>query len=140
MNVNIILDSDYICNKLNEGKEEKINALFTFMKNMSNIIIIQDNDQNIVRNIIKNEKIKEQEIKQTEIFLSALIQGTNKYDFVTNIKYENNFIEFVKNLKEKNYPIQIIISDKKIDEKTKSYLIENTEEIIKIISLSLSKT
>ena len=89
MNVNIILDSDYICNKLNEGKEEKINALFTFMKNMSNIIIIQDNDQNIVRNIIKNEKIKEQEIKQTEIFLSALIQGTNKYDFVTNIKYEN---------------------------------------------------
>ena len=28
MNVNIILDSDYICNKLNEGKEEKINALF----------------------------------------------------------------------------------------------------------------
>ena len=54
MNVNIILDSDYICNKLNEGKEEKINALFTFMKNMSNIIIIQDNDQNIVRNIIKN--------------------------------------------------------------------------------------
>ena len=133
MNVNIILDSDYICNKLNEGKEEKINALFTFMKNMSNIIIIQDNDQNIVRNIIKNEKIKEQEIKQTEIFLSALIQGTNKYDFVTNIKYENNFIEFVKNLKEKNYPIQIIISDKKIDEKTKSYLIENTEEIIKII-------
>ena len=46
------------------------------MKNMSNIIIIQDNDQNIVRNIIKNEKIKKQEIKQTEIFLS--INSRNK--------------------------------------------------------------
>ena len=93
MNVNIILDSDYICNKLNEGKEEKINALFTFMKNMSNIIIIQDNDQNIVRNIIKNEKIKEQEIKQTEIdntkkFKALLSLNTKKFSILNNLSIE----------------------------------------------------
>ena len=68
MNVNIILDSDYICNKLNEGKEEKINALFNFMKNMSNIIIILDNDQNIVRNIIKMKKLNKK-LNKLKFFL-----------------------------------------------------------------------
>ena len=32
MNVNIVLDSDYICSKLSEGKEEAIDVLFTYFK------------------------------------------------------------------------------------------------------------
>ena len=39
MNVNIVLDSDYICSKLSEGKEDAIDVLFTYFKQKSNIII-----------------------------------------------------------------------------------------------------
>ena len=47
MNVNIILDSEYICNKLTEGEEKTINNLFTYFKNKSNIIILQDNNKDL---------------------------------------------------------------------------------------------
>ena len=133
MNVNIILDSDYICNKLSEGKEDLINSLFVFMKTMSNIIIIQDSERNIIRKIINHEKIQDQEIKFTEIFLNALIQGTNQYDFISQEKYEGNFLDFVKKIQDKDYPLQMIITDKKINGDIKSYPIENLDEITKMI-------
>ena len=52
MNVNIILDSDYICSKLSEGKEISIDYLFTYLKNKSNIILILDSEQNLLKNIL----------------------------------------------------------------------------------------
>ena len=91
MNVNIVLDSDYICSKLSEGKEEAIDVLFTYFKQKSNIIIIQDNEKSILRNIIKHQKLKEQNIKNTEIFLTSLMNGTNK-EFAVSEKYENDFL------------------------------------------------
>ena len=133
MNVNIVLDSEYICNKLSEGKEDQINFLFTFIKNSSNIILLQDNEKNILKNIIKHKKIGEQNIKNVEIFLTALINGTNKYEFFIEEKYENDFQNFIKIIKDKNYPLQMIISDKKIDETIKTYTIEDIDEIIENI-------
>ena len=133
MNVNIVLDSEYICNKLSEGKEDQINFLFTFIKNSSNIILLQDNEKNILKNIIKHKKIGEQNIKNVEIFLTALINGTNKYEFFIEEKYENDFQNFIKNIKDKNYPLQMIISDKKIDENIKTYKIEDIDGIIENI-------
>ena len=133
MNVNIVLDSDYICNKLSEGKEDQINFLFTFIKNSSNIILLQDNEKNILKNIIKHKKIGEQNIKNVEIFLTALINGTNKYEFFIEEKYENDFQNFIKIIKDKNYPLQMIISDKKIDENIKTYKIEDIDGIIENI-------
>ena len=133
MNVNIVLDSEYICNKLSEGKEDQINFLFTFIKNSSNIILLQDNEKNILKNIIKHKKIGEQNIKNVEIFLTALINGTNKYEFFIEEKYENDFQNFIKIIKDKNYPLQMIISDKKIDENIKTYKIEDIDGIIENI-------
>ena len=133
MNVNIILDSDYICSKLTEGEEKTINNLFTYFKNKSNIIIILDNNKNLLKKIVKHDKISDQNIKNTEIFLTSLINGTNKIDFKTNEKYEDNFIHFIKNLITKEYPIQIVISDKKIDNEVKTFQLEELDKIFKII-------
>ena len=125
MNVNIVLDSDYICNKLNDGEEDIINNLFTYFKNKSNIIIIQDNNKTLLKKIAKHEKISDQNIKNTEIFLTSLINGTNKLDYTVKEKYDNNFINFIKSLQIKDYPIQIIISDKKIDGSVQTFLLDD---------------
>ena len=101
--------------KLSEGKEISIDYLFTYLKNKSNIILILDSEQNLLKNIIRHEKINSQDIKNTEIFLTSLVNSANKYNFSVKEKYEDDFIKFVKNIEEKNYPLQIIISDKKID-------------------------
>jgi len=138
MNVNIVLDSDYICSKLSEGKEEAIDVLFTYFKQKSNIIIIQDNEKIILRNIIKHQKLKEQNIKNTEIFLTSLINGTNK-DFAVSEKYENDFLKFVQILKDREYPVQIVISDKKIDPSIETFLIEDVDKIFEIIEKSSQK-
>lgn len=133
MNVNIILDSEYICNKLTEGEEKTINNLFTYFKNKSNIIILQDNNKDLLKKIVKHEKVSNQNIKNTEIFLTSLINGTNKIDYRTKEKYENNFIQFIGNLITKKYPVQIIISDKKIDDNIKTFQIEELDKIFQII-------
>ena len=138
MNVNIVLDSDYICSKLSEGKEEAIDVLFTYFKQKSNIIIIQDNEKSILRNIIKHQKLKEQNIKNTEIFLTSLMNGTNK-DFAVSEKYENDFLKFVQILKDREYPVQIVISDKKIDTSIETFLIEDVDKIFEIIEKSSQK-
>jgi len=133
MNVNIVLDSDYICSVLSEGKESSLNYLFTYFKNKSNIIIIQDKEKALLNKIIKHERIYEQSIKNTEIFLSSLINGTNRLDYTIKEKYNNDFIDFIKNLQTKDYPIQIIISDKKIDGSAKTFLLEDFDKITQII-------
>ncbi len=133
MNVNIILDSDYIYSRLTDGDEKTINNLFTYFKNKSNIIIIQDDDKTLLKKLIKHKKITDQKIKNTEIFLTALINGTNKIDFKTKEKYENDFAEFVKNLISKKYPIQIVISDKKIDDVVETFQLEDLDKIYQII-------
>ena len=133
MNVNIVLDSDYICNKLNDGEEDIINNLFTYFKNKSNIIIIQDNNKTLLKKIAKHEKISDQNIKNTEIFLTSLINGTNKLDYTVKEKYDNNFINFIKSLQIKDYPIQIIISDKKIDGSVQTFLLDDFDNIAQII-------
>lgn len=133
MNVNIILDSDYIYNKLTDGEEKTINNLFTYFKNKSNIIILQDNNKDLLKKIVKHEKISNQNIKNTEIFLTSLINGTNKIDYKTKEKYENDFINFIKNLIIKKYPVQIIISDKKIDDNIKTFQLEDFDKIFQII-------
>lgn len=139
MNVNIILDSDYICNKLNDGAEDVINNLFTYFKNKSNIILIQDNNKNLLKKIAKHKKISDQNIKNTEIFLTSLINGTNKIEFSTKEKYEDNFIEFIQNLITNHYPIQIIISDKKIDNNIKTFQLDEIDKIFQIIEKSSEK-
>jgi hypothetical protein len=133
MNVNIILDSDYICNKLTEGEEKTINNLFSYFKNKTNIIILLDNNKNLLKKIVKHEKISNQNIKNTEIFLTSLINGTNKIDYKTKEKYENNFIEFAKDLITKKYPIQIVISDKKINDDIETFQLEELDKIFQII-------
>ena len=52
MNINIILDSEYICKELsNESSAIRIANLFMIMHKKSNIIILQDKDQEIITNI-----------------------------------------------------------------------------------------
>ena len=53
MNINIILDSEYICKKLStQNGMRDLENLFMIMKKKSNIIIIQDKNQKIINNII----------------------------------------------------------------------------------------
>ena len=133
MNVNIILDSDYICSKLSEGKEISIDYLFTYLKNKSNIILILDSEQNLLKNIIRHEKLNSQDIKNTEIFLTSLVNSANKYNFSVKEKYEDDFIKFVKNIEDRNYPLQIIISDKKIESSAVTFLLEDFDKIAQLI-------
>ena len=133
MNLNIILDADYIYKKLSDGKEELINSFFTFIKNQTKIKILQDNEKNILKKIIKHQKIADQNIKETEIFLSALINGTNKFEFSINENYDDKLEDFITNIVKKNYPLQMIITDKKIDLSVETYLIEDLDKIIKTI-------
>ena len=52
MNINIVLDSEYICKELSdENSALRIANLFMIMKRKSNIIILQDKDQEIITNI-----------------------------------------------------------------------------------------
>ena len=133
MNINIVLDSDYICSLLSKGKENSLNYLFTYFKNKSNIIIIQDNEKTLLNKIIKHKKVSEQKIKNTEIFLTSLINGTNKLDYTVKEKYNNNFVNFIKSLQSKDYPIQMIISDKQINGSVQTFLLDDFDKITQII-------
>jgi hypothetical protein len=138
MNINIVLDSEYICKELSETDGAiRIANFLMFMKHKSNIIILQDKKQQIVRDILRQlafnfEKMENNELNDAQIFLLELAKGTNHYDFITDEENINDFATFVKNLKDKNYPLKMVISDKKFDTGIESYSIE---EISKIISL-----
>ena len=53
MNINIILDAEYICKELSEEKSAlRVCNLFMMLKHKSNIIIIQDKDKKMITNIL----------------------------------------------------------------------------------------
>tara|TARA_B100000787_G_scaffold136312_1_gene105117 strand:+ start:836 stop:1897 length:1062 start_codon:yes stop_codon:yes gene_type:complete len=139
MNINIVLDSDYICRKLSsENGAKDIENLFMIMKQKSNVIIIQDKKQKIINNIfhqLVKELKKENQIELTyaKNLITELLKGTNEYDFISEEVFENDISTFVNNLKEKNYPLKMIISDKNIDADINSYTIEDIGSIFEIL-------
>lgn len=140
MNVNIILDSDYICKKFStiSGMNE-VEKLFLIMKKKSNIIIIQDKNGKIINNILRKliEKLNEiqtEDLPYLKNFITELAKGTtSEYDFITKEKFESDIIDFVKKLKSKNYPVNIVISDKKFQNEVKSYSLEELDIIFDIL-------
>ena len=78
MNVNVILDSEYICRELSETNGAvRIANLLMFMKHKSNIIILQDKNQEIVRDILRQlafnfEKMENNELSDVQTFLIEL--------------------------------------------------------------------
>jgi hypothetical protein len=139
MNINIILDSDYICKKLSsENGAKDIEHLFMIMKQKSNIIVIQDKNQKIINKIIYQltEEFKKEnplDLEYAKNFVTELAKGTNQYDFITDEIFENDISAFVNNLKKKNYPLKMIISDKNIDKDIETFAVEETGNILKIL-------
>ena len=135
MNINIVLDSDYICKKLsNPDTAKDIEHLFMIMKQKSNIIIVQDKNQKIINKIIHQlteefKKENREDLEYAKNFITELAKGTNKYDFITDEIFENDFSTFISDLKKKNYPVKIIISDKIIDDEIETHTLENTDKI-----------
>jgi hypothetical protein len=140
MNINIVLDSDYICQKFStlDGMKE-MDKLFLIIKKKSNIIIIQDKNGKIVNKILKklNETINEipdLQLPYLTLFIAELAKGTtNEYDFVTNEQFENDTIKFVEKLKSKNYPLNIIISDKNFNDEIDVYPLDKTDLIFDVL-------
>tara|TARA_B100000780_G_C21078431_1_gene434235 strand:- start:111 stop:1169 length:1059 start_codon:yes stop_codon:yes gene_type:complete len=136
MNINIILDSEYICKKLStQNGMRDLENLFMIMKKKSNIIIIQDKNQKIINNIIhqliQELKKKDQiELTYAKTFITELAKGTNGYDFISEEVFDDNILDFVNSLKKKNYPIKIIISDKKINSDFECCTIEDSGKIL----------
>jgi len=145
MNVNIILDSNYICKELsNPISAVRIAQLFMLMKKKANVIILQDKNQIIIRNIIHQlmfefEKIEKEDLSDAQIFILELAKGTSSYDFITEEIFDDNISEFVENLKKKEYPIKIVISDKKISETIECYTIEESAKIFEKIENASQK-
>ena len=143
MNINIVLDADYICQKFStlDGLKE-INQLFLIISKKTNIIILQDKNGKILNKIVKrlNETLEETPDLQLPYltgFITELGKGTtNEYDFVTNEKFESDTTEFVEKLKSKNYPLNIIISDKS----NKFNIMNDTDTLKKIDVCPLDKT
>ena len=135
MNINIILDSEYICKELsNQDSAIRIANLFMIMHKKSNIIILQDKQQEIITSILHQlaynfEKIEKEDLSDAQAFVTELAKGTNDFDFITEEYFENDIIQFVNKLKEKDYPVKIIISDKKIDSDIETYAIEDASKI-----------
>ncbi len=140
MNINIILDAEYICKELSEEKSAlRVCNLFMMLKHKSNIIIIQDKDKKMITNILHQlaynfENMENQEFLDAQIFITELAKGTNQYDFVSDEPHQEDLKKFIQNLKNKNYPLKFVISDKDLDQDIKSYSInENFSEIIKLL-------
>ena len=135
MNINIVLDSEYICKELSdENSALRIANLFMIMKRKSNIIILQDKDQEIITNILHQlvynfEKIEKEDLSDAQVFVTELAKGTGDYDFITEEYFENDILKFINKLKKKDYPVKIIISDKKIDDNIETYTINETGKI-----------
>ena len=95
MNVNVILDTDYICSQLSNNESSiRVANLFMLLKHKSNIIILQDNDQSILKNILHQlqynfENIENSDLDHASIFITELAKGTDNFTFVTEEKYED---------------------------------------------------
>ena len=88
MNVNIIIDPEYIISNLKKDTDIlRVATLFLTLKNKSNIIIIQDKDKEIIKQIAKKFSFCEFESGETQrarVFMMEIYKGTNNLDFVTN--------------------------------------------------------
>lgn len=139
MNINIVLDSEYICKELSNATGAlKVKYLLMAMKQKTNIIIIQDKDQKIIRDIIHKfasnfNDIETEELNDAQIFLLELAKGTNRFDYITNEPHDKSFDKFIENLTNKNYPIKLIISDKKFQNEIETCSIDDFTKIIKIL-------
>ena len=140
MNINIILDPEYICKELSEETSAlRVCNLFMMLKHKSNIIIIQDKDKKITTNILHQlaynfENMENQDFIDAQIFITELAKGTNQYDFITDEPHQEDMKKFIQNLKNKNYPLKFVISDKDLDQDIKSYSIDkNFGEIVKLL-------
>lgn len=138
MNINILLDPEYICEQLSSKTGAiKVAYLLMAMKHKSNIIIIQDKEQEIIRNILHKlvsifEQTETEDFNDAQIFLIELAKGTNQYDFITNETDVKNFDKFIQKLIEKKYPLKLIISDKIINNGVKTFSIDEFGKIIRI--------
>ena len=73
MNINIILDSEYICKELsNQDSAIRIANLFMIMHKKSNIIILQDKQQEIITNILHQLAYNFEKIEKVDEFQITL--------------------------------------------------------------------
>ena len=139
MNINIVLDPEYICKELsNKTGAIKVSYLLMAMKHKSNIIILQDKDQEIIRDILHKlasncEQIETDDLNDAQIFLLELAKGTNQFDFITNEPNQKNFDQFIENLSKKKYPLKLIISDKKYNYGVETCSIDDFGKIMRLL-------
>ena len=142
MNVNIIIDPEYIISNLKKDTDIlRVATLFLTLKNKSNIIIIQDKDKEIIKQIAKKFSFCEFESGETQrarVFMMEIYKGTNNLDFVTKIEFNNDLDKFIDNLQD-NYPFDIIITNK-IQDQNKNVKAFKIEEIDKISELLEEKS
>tara|TARA_Y100000294_G_scaffold147644_1_gene143668 strand:+ start:2904 stop:3929 length:1026 start_codon:yes stop_codon:yes gene_type:complete len=142
MNLNLIIDPEYINDQLTSS-DQAIRVASFFLnfnrKHKRNFIIIQDKDRNIVNMMIHQlkyqfENIDENDSKHLEIFLLALRQGTQDRDFVSEETYDGDIKKFFSNLKNKNIPVEALITEKKPPDKNiYCFKIEDNNKLIDIL-------
>jgi len=138
MNVNIIIDPEYIISNLKADVDIlRIANLFLTLKNKSNIIIIQDKEKEIIKQIQKKFatcKFESGECQRARVFMFEIYKGTNNLDFVTKIEFKDDMLKFVNNLKNK-YPFDIIITDKDQEQNAdiKTFKIEEIDKIFELL-------
>lgn len=139
MNINIVLDSDYFCQKFStiDGMRE-MDKLFLIIKKKTNIIIIQDQNGRIINKILKRfieitNEYQDLQLPYLKLFIEELAKGTNEYDFIAKEQFENDIVKFVENLKSKDYPLNIVISDKKFKSEVDSYSLDKTDLIFDVL-------
>ena len=139
MNLNLIIDPKYINDQLTSSDRAiRVAAFFVNFnrKNKRNFIIIQDKDRNITNIMIHQFKyqfknIDQNDSKQIEVFLLHLLQGTQDTDFVSDETYDGDIKKFFSNLKNKNIPVEALITEEKSPEKDIYYFkIEDNDKLI----------
>ncbi|MDB2345066.1 hypothetical protein N9V41_03135 [Candidatus Pelagibacter bacterium] len=138
MNVNIIIDPEYIISNLKKDTDIlRVAHLFLTLKNKSNIIIIQDKDKDIIKQIQKKFASCEFESGETQrarVFMFEIYKGTNNLDFVTQVEFNNDLDKFIDNMQD-NYPFDIIITNKIQDQNknVKTFKVEEADKISELL-------
>ena len=139
MNLNLIIDPKYINDNLTSSDGAiRVAAFFVNFnrKNKKNFIIIQDKDGNIVNMMLHQlkyqlENIDQNDSKHLEVFLLNLLQGTQDTDFVSDETYDGDIKKFFSNLKNKNIPVEALITEEKSPEKDiYCFKIEDNDKLI----------
>lgn len=139
MNLNLVIDPKYINDQLKSSDGAiRVAAFFVNFnrKNKRNFIIIQDKDRNIVNMMLHQfkyqfENINQNDSKHVEVFLLHLLQGTQDTDFVSDETYDGDIKKFFSNLKNKNIPVEALITEEKSPEKDiYCFKIEDNDKLI----------